>query len=205
MPEDGEGWGLGRARCLRPLSGFGVADGGPQAADWRRHGFLMCVSDLLATGQPSEVKRVQPWGLADRVKGYANVPRTVSLSTLFFSNITFLTLLGCIICLISAHMLFMDITNRLTLIPPPVLPAQAPINIITRINIFDRFGQTLKSMVANPLVDKIVATWNTECLRVSPKSAQTRFLVRSKVISATDTKTIPANQRSSSLRSVQEN
>ena len=69
MPEDGEGWGLGRARCLRPLSGFGVTDGGPQAADWRRHGFLMCVSDLLATGQPSEVKRVQPWGLADRVKG----------------------------------------------------------------------------------------------------------------------------------------
>lgn len=69
MPEDGEGWGLGRARFLRPLSGFGVADGGPQAAGWRRHGFLMCVSDLLATGQPSEVKRVQPWGLADRVKG----------------------------------------------------------------------------------------------------------------------------------------
>lgn len=30
---------------------------------------MMCVSDLLATGQPSEVKRVRPWGLADRVKG----------------------------------------------------------------------------------------------------------------------------------------
>lgn len=43
--------------------------GALRAAGWSKHCFLMCVSDLLATGQPSEVKRVQPWGLADRVKG----------------------------------------------------------------------------------------------------------------------------------------
>jgi hypothetical protein len=32
-----------------------------------KHCFLMCVSDLVATGQSSKVERVQLWGLADRI------------------------------------------------------------------------------------------------------------------------------------------
>ena len=55
------------------------------------------------------------------------------------------------------------LTSRMileTLIPPPVLPALAPINIrITSIS-FESCGQLLKSVVAKPVVEIIEATEN---------------------------------------------
>lgn len=40
-----------------------------------------------------------------------------------------------------------------TFIPPPVLPAQAPINIISTSTAFDRDGYMSKSSVAKPVVE----------------------------------------------------
>ena len=59
------------------------------------------------------------------------------------------------------------ITKRDTLIPPPVLPAQAPTNIsITRI-IWDVFGHRAKSVVVKPAVVIIEATWKEDLVIVS--------------------------------------
>ena len=54
-----------------------------------------------------------------------------------------------------------------TLKPPPVLPAQAPINIRSIRMVFDNRGQVLKSVVAYPVVETIEATWKTEFLIAS--------------------------------------
>ena len=52
---------------------------------------------------------------------------------------------------------------RDTLIPPPVLPAQAPINInMTRI-VREISGHPLKSVVAYPVVVMIEPTWKAAC------------------------------------------
>ena len=60
-------------------------------------------------------------------------------------------------------MVFIRMTNRETLTPPPVLPAQAPTNMrMTRI-VLDISGHELKSVVANPVVVIIDATWNDTC------------------------------------------
>lgn len=61
--------------------GSDVADRGPQGSlVWGKHGFLMCMSDLLATGQPSKVKRVWPGVLLteSRVPGSATPLRGCS-------------------------------------------------------------------------------------------------------------------------------
>jgi len=63
------------------------------------------------------------------------------------------------------------ISTRETFIPPPVLPAQAPIIISNSRIVFDNCGHMLKSVVANPVVVMIVPTWKKECRRVSPNVA----------------------------------
>ena len=50
-------------------------------------------------------------------------------------------------------------TQRLTFTPPPVEPAQAPINISTKSNVLENCGHKLKSVLENPVVDIILATW----------------------------------------------
>ena len=49
-------------------------------------------------------------------------------------------------------------TTRDTLMPPPVLPAQAPINIKSTRIVFGIVGQRLKSTVAKPVVVMMEAT-----------------------------------------------
>ena len=61
-----------------------------------------------------------------------------------------------------------NIKSRETLIPPPVLPAQAPINIsIIRI-VLDTCGHKSKFVVENPVVVIIEPTWNAACFNASP-------------------------------------
>ena len=60
-------------------------------------------------------------------------------------------------------MVFIRMTKRDTLTPPPVLPAQAPTNMrMTRI-VLDISGHVLKSVVANPVVVMMDATWKDTC------------------------------------------
>ena len=59
-------------------------------------------------------------------------------------------------------------TKRLTLIPPPVLPAQAPINISITMIILHVVFHVSKSTVANPVVVIIEATVKDVCLMASP-------------------------------------
>ena len=57
---------------------------------------------------------------------------------------------------------------RDTLIPPPVLPAQAPMNIIITSRARDSSGHWLKSTVEKPVVEISEATVNAECRSASP-------------------------------------
>ena len=49
-------------------------------------------------------------------------------------------------------------TRRLTLMPPPVLPAQAPTNIKSTRTLREVAGQRLKSQVEKPVVVMMEAT-----------------------------------------------
>ena len=56
---------------------------------------------------------------------------------------------------------------RDTLIPPPVLPAQAPINISITSSVLEICGQTLKSVVPYPVVVIMEPTWKNAWRRAS--------------------------------------
>ena len=51
--------------------------------------------------------------------------------------------------------------------PPPVLPAQAPVNIKRIKMVFENDGHKLKSAVANPVVVTMEHTWNAAIRKVS--------------------------------------
>lgn len=51
---------------------------------------------------------------------------------------------------------------RETLMPPPVLPAEAPMNISSTSIPFENAGQWLKSAVAKPVVVMMDDTWKNE-------------------------------------------
>ena len=55
---------------------------------------------------------------------------------------------------------FTAITHRETFIPPPVLPAQAPISISVNKIDLENTGQASKFVVAYPVDVTIVTTWN---------------------------------------------
>ena len=65
-------------------------------------------------------------------------------------------------------MVLKSTTNLDTLIPPPVLPAQAPINISSTRMVFEVSGHISKSVVEKPVVVIIDATWKKACVRLSP-------------------------------------
>ena len=89
---------------------------------------------------------------------YAFTERITSVSTVLPSIRTRLTLLGCSASEISRPMPFNKSRIRDTLIPPPVLPAQAPTHIsVTRI-VLEKPGHWLKSTVLNPVVVMIDPT-----------------------------------------------
>ena len=75
-------------------------------------------------------------------------PRTFRSGKVLPSNRMVDTALGCSIRRISPMEARTKITSRATLMPPPVDPAQAPMNIsVTRIAL-EKVGQVLKSTVA---------------------------------------------------------
>ena len=63
----------------------------------------------------------------------------------------------------------MSIINLDTLIPPPVLPAHAPQNIRNTRTVLQVCDHLLKSMLENPVVVIIEATWNDACVSDSKK------------------------------------
>ena len=74
-----------------------------------------------------------------------------------------------------------------TLMPPPVLPAQAPMNITRTRRVLESSGQRLKSTVPKPVVEIMEATAKDECLRASPAVLKSplMFIVISPVMTAT--------------------
>ena len=67
--------------------------------------------------------------------------------------------LGWSIFRISAKAAFAKMTTLATLIPPPVEPAQAPMNINITKMALDKGGHKLKSVVAKPVVVMMEETW----------------------------------------------
>jgi len=91
--------------------------------------------------------------------------------TIFFSTgrPSIVTLLICPVCNIPLSSFFAflpKIISLETLMPPPVLPAQAPINIIITKMTFEKLGQRSKFSVAKPVVEIIEATVNATCRMV---------------------------------------
>ena len=62
---------------------------------------------------------------------------------------------------------FAPIRMRETFMPPPVLPAQAPMNISSTSTSRDVWGHRSKSVVAKPVVVMMEATWNTTFVSAS--------------------------------------
>ena len=84
------------------------------------------------------------------------VARTTSWGIALSSILIFFTAFGCRYSCSSLRADLHRIRRRDTLIPPPVLPAQAPTNIrITRM-VLENTGHTLKSLVAYPVVFMIL-------------------------------------------------
>ena len=85
--------------------------------------------------------------------------RVTLRSTDLPSILTLHTMFGCRNSLNSLWAFFMAITRRDTLKPPPVLPAQAPISMRSTSTVFGADGQRSKSVVPNPVVVMMEATW----------------------------------------------
>ena len=79
---------------------------------------------------------------------YTLTPFMVWLSTVFPSNFTLPTERGWSIFLMSLKTVFMAIITLDTFMPPPVEPAQLPINIMVTRRVWERVGQRSKSVVA---------------------------------------------------------
>ena len=96
--------------------------------------------------------------------------RIASGSTGLPSTFTRLTLLGWMYEPTSFTADFTKTTMRLTLMPPPVEPAQAPQNIRSTSTVFAAECQRSKSTVAKPVVVMMVDTWNAACVKASKGS-----------------------------------
>ena len=116
--------------------------------------FKLFYKGVIFKGEKSDVPSV-----FDGEK-YAETEFFVSSSTGLDSNLTALTSRGLIILRTLVQVVLSVMIIRLTLIPPPVEPAHAPMNIaIMRITL-EMLGQRLKSQFAKPAVDIMDATWN---------------------------------------------
>ena len=98
---------------------------------------------------------------------YEYAKSSTCLSTDFPSTFIVVTLLGLTIFFILHFADFISIIIRDIFIPPPVDPAHAPTTINSNNNICDSVGHIPKSVVANPVVVIIEATWNIEYLNDS--------------------------------------
>ena len=97
------------------------------------------------------------------------IDRTTSCSTTFPSILILRITCGCRNWISSFLTVFTSTTRRDTLTPPPVLPAQAPININNTRIVFEACGQRSKSWVAKPVVVIMEATWNEAWCSASPR------------------------------------
>ncbi len=84
-----------------------------------------------------------------------------------------------------------------TFMPPPVLPAQAPMNIISTMIVLESSGHMSKSAVENPVVETIEATVNEAFLKASPTLGKRCLMF--KVMTVMAEMTISANTFSSLL------
>ena len=110
-----------------------------------------------------EIKSTDAANISTYSTRYTLTERRTSLPTFFSSRRITCILFGCTKEEISFLKFFHEIIILDTLIPPPVLPAQAPINIsITNIDL-DNEGHILKSTVENPVVVIIEPTWKNAC------------------------------------------
>ena len=100
---------------------------------------------------------------------YAWTERTTSSSTTLPSSIILLMRLGCKVLPISLPALLPKSNKRETLMPPPVLPAHAPINIKPTKIICENAGHASKFSVAKPVVETTDATEKAACFNASPK------------------------------------
>ena len=96
--------------------------------------------------------------------------RTVSCSMECEPILIFLICFGCTITFSSLPRLLNRIIMRETLMPPPVLPAHAPINIMITSIVRESSDHALKSTVEKPVVDISEATVNAELRSESPVS-----------------------------------
>ena len=91
--------------------------------------------------------------------------------------------------MISFNTFFVEITKRDTFIPPPVLPAQAPIKIRMTKIVLLVCGQRLKSVVAYPVLEIMEATWKDAFVKASKSPCDISRIL--KVIIPTETAIIP--------------
>ena len=128
---------------------------------------------------------------------YTQVAETVSFSTTALSRRIDFTRLG-LSALLNSRMLDLKrIIILPTFKPPPVEPAQAPMNISVMIMHCESTGQRLKSAVTNPVVVMMEATWKTACLKEPPKDLITGMMFNAMI--PVETATIPRYVQSSSL------
>ena len=80
------------------------------------------------------------------------VVRMVSWLSSLPSMRTGATTCGCSACLSSLRKVLPRMRRRLTLMPPPVLPAQAPMNMSTTRISLERVGHRSKSQLEKPVV-----------------------------------------------------
>ena len=113
------------------------------------------------------------------------------------SSFTRLTERGCIMRLTSHLADFSSIISLDTLMPPPVLPAQAPMSIRQTRMLLESSGHLSKSAVEKPAVEIMLATWNSALRMIS---STVGYILRIFTATAiTLAATMPRNQRISSF------
>ena len=128
---------------------------------------------------------------------YTQVAETVSFSITVLSRRIDFTRLGLSARLNSRMLDLKRIIILPTFKPPPVEPAQAPINISVIIMHCESAGHWLKSAVTNPVVVMMEATWKTACLKETLKDLTIGVMFNA--IIHVETATIPRYVQSSSL------
>ena len=81
-------------------------------------------------------------------------------------------------------MVLMRTTRRVTLIPPPVEPAQAPTNINMTRTTLQTFGQRLKSADENPVEEMMDDTWKTVWVMASNGVANASLMLKKMIAMA---------------------
>ena len=150
---------------------------------WIKKNAVLCVAILAAT-----------------ITSFIVPPDKAYLDYFDWKTLTCLFCVLAVVCAlknISFFTVLQRTTNRDTLVPPPVLPAQAPMNISNTRMVLLKLGQRSKSTVAKPVEDMIEDTWNAAYVSASEKEEYMPAM--SHVTSMMASKTINRNARISSI------